>query len=58
MDRNCVGSDSNCVCFSGYDYYTDDDKCCCKENEETKKEKETMSKEKGETVTFNDIFML
>ena len=23
----------------------------------TKKEKETMSKEKGETVTFNDIFM-
>jgi Na+/melibiose symporter-like transporter len=23
----------------------------------TKKEKKTMSKEKGETVTFNDIFM-
>ena len=28
-----------------------------KRMKKTKKEKETMSKEKGETVTFNDIFM-
>ena len=37
MDIKSVGSDRNCVCFSGYDYYTEDDKCNCKENTENKK---------------------
>ena len=36
MDIQNVGSDSNCVCFSGYDFYTQDDKCCCGTTEEKK----------------------
>ena len=30
MVRNISGNNSTCVCFSGYDYYTEDDKCSCK----------------------------
>ena len=30
MDNNIIGTDSDCFCFSGYDYITDD-ACCCNE---------------------------
>ena len=36
MDRNYIKDNSNCLCFSGYDYYTEDDECNCKPNEENK----------------------